>query len=109
MLFRAERHDEAIAAWQSLDAARRQEWNLTGPLAQTTFISALESMQRAEYEQAAAKLRESGKLGFRDNRLGPLLLVCLFKAGQQAIYAGETAPVAASAEMANHVSPLSIS
>jgi tetratricopeptide (TPR) repeat protein len=96
MLFRAERHDEAIAAWQALDPARRLAWNLVEPLAQTTFLSALESMQRAEYEQAAAKLREAGKLGLRDRRLGPLLFLCLFKAGQQAIYAGETAPVTAS-------------
>jgi tetratricopeptide (TPR) repeat protein len=99
MLFRAERHDEAIAAWQSLDTARRQAWNLAEPLARTTFISALESMRRAEYEEAAGKLREAGKVGFRDHRLGPLLLVCLFKAGQQAIYAGETAPVAGSVEV----------
>jgi tetratricopeptide (TPR) repeat protein len=102
MLFRAERHDEAIAAWQSLDPSKRQAWNLVEPLAQTTFISALESVQRAEYEPAATKLREAGKLGFRDHRLGPLLLLCLFKAGQQAIYAGETAPVTAtSGELAS--------
>ena len=95
MLFRAERHDEAIAAWQTLEVGRRLTWNLVEPLAQTTFISALESMQRAEYEQAATKLREAGKVGLRDRRLGPLLLLCLFKAGQHAIYAAETAPVSA--------------
>lgn len=93
VLFRAECHDEAITAWQALDPARRQAWNLVEPLAQTTFISALESMRHAEYDQAATKLREAGKLGVRDRRLGPLLLLCLFKAGQQAIYAGETAPL----------------
>jgi hypothetical protein len=93
MRFRVERHDEAISAWQALNAAKRQEWNLSEPLAQTTFISALESIQRAEYDQAAEKFRSAGKLGCRDRRLGPLLLVCLFKAGQKAIYAGETAPV----------------
>ena len=57
------------------------------------FISALESLQKAEYEQAGEKFRQAGKMGYRDRRLGPLLLLSFFKAGQQAIYAGETAPV----------------
>jgi tetratricopeptide (TPR) repeat protein len=88
MLFREERHDEAIEAWQALDGKARQAWNLTEPLAQTTFLSALESLGRGEYELAATKFRQSGKLGCRDRRLGPLLLLALFKAGQQAIYGG---------------------
>lgn len=98
VLFQERRHDEAITAWQALDAPKRQGWNLADPLAQTMFISALESLQRAEYEQAAEKLRQAGKLGYRDRRLGPLLLLSLFKAGQQAIYAGETAAVVSSEE-----------
>ncbi len=93
VLFREKRHDEAISAWQALDAQKRQAWALSEPMAQTTFISALESMQKAQYEQAAEKFRQAGKLGYRDRRLGPLLLLALFKAGQQAIYKGETAPV----------------
>ncbi len=96
VLFREKRHDEAIAVWQALDAQKRQAWALVEPLAQTTFISALESLAKAEYEQAAEKLRQSGRLGHRDRRLGALLLLALFKAGQQAIYADETAPVVAS-------------
>jgi tetratricopeptide (TPR) repeat protein len=93
VLFRESRHDEAISAWQALDAQKRQAWALSEPMAQTTFISALESMQKAQYEQAAEKFRQAGRLGYRDRRLGPLLLLALFKAGQQAIYKGETAPV----------------
>ena len=93
VLFRESRHDEAINSWQALDAQKRQAWNLAEPLAQTTFISALESLQNGQYEQAAEKLRQAGRLGYRDRRLGPLLLLALFKAGQQAIYKGETAPV----------------
>jgi tetratricopeptide (TPR) repeat protein len=93
VLFREKRHDEAISAWQALDAQKRQAWSLAEPMAQTTFISALESLQKAQYEQAAEKLRQAGRLGYRDRRLGPLLLLALFKAGQQAIYKGETAPV----------------
>jgi tetratricopeptide (TPR) repeat protein len=96
VLFRERRHDEAINAWQALDAQKRQAWALSEPLAQSMFISSLESLQKAEYEQAADKLRQAGRLGYRDRRLGPLLLLALFKAGQQAIYAQETAPVRAT-------------
>ncbi len=99
VFFRENRHDEAISAWQALDANKRQAWNLAEPMAQTTFISALESLQKAQYEQAAEKLRQAGRLGYRDRRLGPLLLLALFKAGQQAIYKGETAPVPTDAPM----------
>jgi tetratricopeptide (TPR) repeat protein len=94
VLFREGRHDEAIAAWQALEAPKRQAWGLSDPLAQTTFICALESLQKAEYEQASEKLRQAGRLGNRDRRLGPLLLLALFKAGQQAVYGGETVAVA---------------
>lgn len=93
VLFGEQRHDEALQAWQALDVRARQTWGLNEPLAQTMFISAVESLQRAEYEQAGEKFRQAGKQGCRDRRLGPLLLLSLFKAGQQAIYAGETAPV----------------
>lgn len=93
VLFEERRHDEAILAWQALDAGKRTEWQLADPLAKSMFISALESLGRAEYEQASEKLRQAGRLGFRDRRLGPLLVLSLFKAGQQAIYASETAPV----------------
>ena len=93
VLFREQRHQEAITAWQALDAEKRQTWGLNEPLATTMFINALESLFRGEYEQAAEKFRQAGRLGYRDRRLGPLLLLTLFKAGQQAIYANETAPV----------------
>lgn len=97
VLFQEKRHDDAINTWQALDTQKRQAWGLAEPLAQTTFISALESLLKAEYEQAGEKLRQAGKLGYRDRRLGPLLLLSLFKAGQQAIYAGETVAVTAQA------------
>ena len=44
------------------------------------FISAVESLQRGEYAMAAEKFRQAGRLGCRDRRLGPLLLLSLFKA-----------------------------
>jgi len=96
VLYQEQRHQEAIVAWQSLDAAKRQAWSLNEPLATTMFINALESLLRAEYEQAGEKFRQAGRLGYRDRRLGPLLLLSLFKAGQHAIYAGETAKVSAT-------------
>lgn len=107
VLFQEQRHDDAINAWQSLDAQKRQAWGLAEPLAQAMFISALESLQKAEYEQAGEKFRQAGRLGYRDRRLGPLLLLSLFKAGQQAIYAGETAPVTtAPADLTPDASPI---
>lgn len=96
VLFAGGRHDEAINAWQSLDAGKRHEWKLVEPLAQTTFISALDALLAGDYEQAAEKFRQAGRLGYRDRRLGPLLLLALFKAGQKSIYVGETAPVRAT-------------
>ena len=38
------------------------------------------------YEQAADRLREAGRLGLRDRRLGPLLTLSLVKAGQKLLY-----------------------
>jgi tetratricopeptide (TPR) repeat protein len=92
-LFHEERHEEAIGVWQALDPHKRQTWGLSDALAQTTFITALELLQSAKYEEAAERFRQAGRSGVRDRRLGPLLLLALFKAGQQAIYANETAPV----------------
>ena len=84
------RHDEAIRSWQALDAKQRQAWGLAEPLAQTMFVGALDDLLAGQYEQAADKFRQAGRLGCRDRRLGPLLLLALFKAGQQALYGPET-------------------
>jgi tetratricopeptide (TPR) repeat protein len=90
------RHEEAVRTWHALDARARQTWGLAEPLAYTTFVTALEDLLRGNYEQSAEKFRQAGRLGCRDRRLGPLLLLALFKAGQQAIYVGETAGVQVS-------------
>ena len=48
------------------------------------FVRELEqALAAGRYEPAAEWFREAGKLGLRDRRLGPLLSLALFKAGQQ--------------------------
>jgi tetratricopeptide (TPR) repeat protein len=96
VLFAEGRHDEAIRAWQALDAKQRQAWALTEPMAQTMFVSALDDLLAGHYEPSAEKFRQAGRHGCRDRRLGPLLLLALFKAGQHALYGPETARVASS-------------
>jgi tetratricopeptide (TPR) repeat protein len=78
--------EEAVQWWKSLEAPQRAAWHLAEPLNQTLFLSALQAFQEGHYREAAEKLRESGKLGLRDRRLGPLLTLALVKAGQQLLY-----------------------
>jgi tetratricopeptide (TPR) repeat protein len=91
--FAESRHEAAIRSWQALDAKQRQAWGLAEPLAQTMFVSALDDLLAGKYESSADKFRQAGRIGCRDRRLGPLLLLALFKAGQQAVYGPETARV----------------
>ncbi len=91
--FQAERHDDAAETWQRIDLKTRQAWKLHEPLAQTLFLSALEMIRDTRYDEAGERLRHAGKMGCRDRRLGPLLLLSLFKAGQKAIYGNETVGV----------------
>jgi TolA-binding protein len=78
--------DDAIAWWNAVSAEHRAAWKLDDPLRGTVFLSALQALQQGRYEQAAEKLREAGRLGLRDRRLGPLLTLALVKAGQQLLY-----------------------
>ena len=91
--FAEARHEDAIRSWQALDVKQRQAWGLADPLAQTMYVAALDDLMAGQYEQSADKFRQAGRLGCRDRRLGPLLLLALFKAGQQALYGPETARV----------------
>jgi tetratricopeptide (TPR) repeat protein len=84
--FEERRHDEAAQSWQKIDAAKRTEWKLVEPLAGATFLAALDDYHAHRFEIASEKLRQSGKLGWRDRRLGPLLFLSLFEGGKQAIY-----------------------
>jgi tetratricopeptide (TPR) repeat protein len=81
-------YDEAAQWWQRLPAERRAAWQFDGPLAGTVFLAALTDLQAGRYEEAATRFREAGQHGLRDRRLGPLLALALFKAGQQLLYAG---------------------
>lgn len=85
-MFHQERHEDAVQRWQALDAGRRAAWKLNETLANTVFLTAVEAFHASRFEQAADKLRQAGKLGCRDRRLGPLLVLSLFKAGQQVVY-----------------------
>ena len=72
--------------WQILEPKSRFAWKLGETLAHTVFVTAVEAYTRGSFEQAADKLRAAGKLGCRDRRLGALLVMSLFKAGQAMVY-----------------------
>ena len=79
-------YEEAIHWWNALDAEQRAAWSLSEPLQQVVFLSALKAMEAGQFEQAAEKIREAGKLGLHDRRLGPLLTLVLVQAGQKLLY-----------------------
>jgi hypothetical protein len=82
----ADASTDAIQWWQGLDPAHRAAWKLNEALAGTVFLNALEAYQDGRYEQAAERFREAGRLGWRDRRLGPFLVLSLVKAGQRYLY-----------------------
>jgi tetratricopeptide (TPR) repeat protein len=89
-LFHEHQHAEAAAWWEKLDGSRRAAWKVNEALGNTVFLGALDAFAQGRFEQAAEKLRQAGKLGCRDRRLGPLLILALFRAGQQVIYGYKT-------------------
>jgi hypothetical protein len=84
--FQTADYEQACKWWQMLDPKKRAAWKLGETLANTVFLTALQDAERGDFEKAAEKLRAAGKLGSRDRRLGPLLVLTLFKAGQKAVY-----------------------
>jgi tetratricopeptide (TPR) repeat protein len=83
----AEDYEGAARWWTALDARLRAEWNLDEPLRQTVFLSGLQALKEDQFEPAAERFREAGRLGLRDRRLGPLLTLALVKAGLRLLYA----------------------
>jgi tetratricopeptide (TPR) repeat protein len=79
-------YSETVRWWSGLPAERQAEWNITEPLRQTILLAGLVALKTGQYEQAAERFREAGKLGLRDRRLGPLIGLSLFKAGQRLLY-----------------------
>jgi Flp pilus assembly protein TadD len=76
-------YETAIACWQTVDPARRAAWGLEEPLRATVFLSALQAFQANEPGRAAQRLREAGRLGYRDQSLGGLLMLALMREGQR--------------------------
>ncbi len=79
-------YEEAFPWWTGLDPERRGAWGLDEPLRGTMFLAGLLALNEGRNEQAAERLREAGKLGLRDRRLGPLLTLALVKAGQEKLF-----------------------
>jgi tetratricopeptide (TPR) repeat protein len=79
-------YDEAIRWWNQIDPARRAEWKLDEPLRQTALLGGLTAFEKERYESAAERIREAGRLGLRDRRLGSLLTLALVKAGQRLLF-----------------------
>jgi tetratricopeptide (TPR) repeat protein len=84
--FAGRNYKEAVRWWQSLEPKQRAAWKFADSLAGTMFLTALEAFRDGKYPEAAEKLREAGRLGLRDRRLGLLLALSLVKAGQQFLY-----------------------
>lgn len=76
-------YEAAIACWQAVDPAQRSAWALEEPLRATLFLSALQAFQANEPGRAAQRLREAGRLGYRDRSLGGLLMLALVREGQR--------------------------
>jgi tetratricopeptide (TPR) repeat protein len=78
--------DEAIGWWSGIDSPARRLWALEEPLRQTVLLAGLQALQDEQFEQAAERFREAGKLGLRDRRLGGLITLAVVKAGQRLLY-----------------------
>lgn len=78
--------DRAVEHWKALTAEARQRLHLQAPLANLVFLSALEAFRAGDFQKSAARIREAGKLGVKDRRLGPLLALALLRAGQKLLY-----------------------
>jgi tetratricopeptide (TPR) repeat protein len=80
--------EEAVECWTALTPLRRREWQLEEALRSTVFLTGLQAYQDGRFEQASSRFREAGRLGLRDRRLGPLLFLALFRAGQRLLFGG---------------------
>ncbi len=79
-------YDEAVRWWKEVEPRRRAEWKLDEPLRQTVLLAGLTAFEKGKYELAAERIREAGRLGLRDRRLGSMLTLALVKAGQRLLF-----------------------
>jgi tetratricopeptide (TPR) repeat protein len=98
--FDAGAYAEAVRWWQSIAPQRRTEWGIEEPLRQTVFLAGVAALHDGKYEEAAERIREAGRLGIRDSRLGKVLTLALIRAGQRLLYEQSAAPSARTADPA---------
>lgn len=84
--FQRGHYEEAAPWWSGLGPAVRRAWGLDEPLRATVFLAGLQALESGRFEQAAERFREAGQLGWRDRRLGPLLVATLVRAGRQKLF-----------------------
>jgi tetratricopeptide (TPR) repeat protein len=84
--FRHGSYGDAARWWTALDATKRGAWKFDEPLRHTVLLAGLLALEGGQYEEAAERFREAGRLGLRDRRLGSLIGLSLFKAGQRLVY-----------------------
>ena len=52
------------------------------------LLAGLTAFEKGKFELAAERIREAGRLGLRDRRLGSMLTLALVKAGQRLLFDG---------------------
>lgn len=78
--------ERAVQCWAQVDVKQRPRWKADEALRGGVYLSGLRAFGRGEFEAAADKFREAGKLGLRERGLGGLITLALFKAGQRLLY-----------------------
>jgi tetratricopeptide (TPR) repeat protein len=86
MSFGKAAYDDAVRWWKAVEPRRREEWKLDEPLRQTVLLAGLAAYEKGRFELAAERIREAGRLGLRDRRLGSFLTLALVKAGQRLLF-----------------------
>lgn len=81
-------YDDAIKWWNALDGKSRAGWQLDEPLRRMVFLAGLTALQSGQFEVAAERFREAGKLGLREKSLGGLINLAQVKAAQKLLYEG---------------------
>lgn len=79
-------YEDTIKWWNALDAKTRAAWKLDEPLRQMVYLAALTALQTGQYETAAERFREAGKLGLREKLLGSLIHLAQIRAAQKLLF-----------------------